>query len=512
MRRLTENPLLYRGWWESDRPVRAVVWSAVALGLVFVAAIVLHLALFTNLDGTPPENPGQLWRLYWDLMAVGVAGLQALLLIYLPASSCMDWLPLERAQKTEDLLVTLPLTPTDKVVGLSLAPSLKPMLIALELTPVQVGLMALAGAGASDILGLNLLLWTMFAAASTCAVALGARAGKSRAGAAVVGAALVAGLAVTAPAVTPEGAALVALSPSAAIFATAPVMDETAPLQQGAGWRLFTLPMPWQFGPLLVLAYVTAGAVLTARARLRTPTGVRVRRGVVLLMGALLHVLALGVLGEAWRAGGRQPGAVTAGYLGGSMLVVLIWLALTMPQQHELRQWLMDRPMPRLFRRSLADTTAPPLLPGLAGWAMPLVSLLALDALYWDRLAAWRLFAVGGVLLIWLLAYATLLLAGRLMWQKQGLWGGIALVALALLVPAVAAAAKTDFPQLEWLEYATPVWVLNFPFAEGADRMASMQTKLVTNGMFAGLTLGGAVLLATVVGRLFTLRRSVAKA
>ena len=169
---LHRNALMYRAWCTLSRPGK--LW---ALLIALIAVLGLGY-LFIELNQRfeyGEVNRTKVFRYF----AMFVLAIQVFLAFVAALALAVDSVAIERFRNTYEFLVSLPLSPSDKLLGLGLGSTLGPALAWLLMVPVGIVASLMGDVDMVRLAWLYVIMLTGFAAINTIGVVLGMGLGKT---------------------------------------------------------------------------------------------------------------------------------------------------------------------------------------------------------------------------------------------------------------------------------------------------------------------------------------------
>ena len=456
------NALIYRQFKTYFRPRKLVAF----LGLI---AIILLIALgnlyATHIYGDrfhsfPPglnHDPALGWQEVYNGMVKVCLYLQVIVCIYGALAVSAECIGGERSRNTHDLLVTLPLSPWQKLWGLLIGHNLYCYLGFVILCPLGLAFAFMAGYAVLKML----VLYGLLLACMACFGLMGLAISSSLNGLLAILVAFgvfLAGLGIMSATERDRNQADWSLDCPLLPFAPFGVLGRGLDEAAGDATRLahrgrwdreyyssrdeqnptvsfFNQTMPWQLGVLTWYAYLGVLSALVAAAKLSRPSLPPLRRPVTLLF----FVLAItGLLGFWWQGMlGEYPSEnLSSSFVGftyawtiGFFLLTFVWSLLTAPSYPQLLMWARYRPgRSNSLLRLFSDTfhrMAPNLVFTALLWIIACASLYGFGRWHGveleNRMALFLLACLLG-----LLVQANLLfMLGEAFWKRMGKFGGL---------------------------------------------------------------------------------------
>jgi len=390
----------------------------------------------------------------------------------------LDAIPSEHLGHTHEFLITLPIRPVDKVIGLFGGVSLLPMLLWLLTVPIALIAGLLGGLPLGGLVWLHVLMLTGWMAFGLVGLAIGAGLGGARRAVFIV-------LGLFAIGFVPVGAAgerdfssvpLMAMGPysmvSPCLFPPklSRVPDYTSssdvmvvhvsPSRVGRNrvsifapgqYHFFGARVPWPLAPICFYVFFGVVAFAAAARKLARPSPLPLPRWATLLAFAVFHVLLIGFLADTLSKSYHLTDALL--YMGAFFTLLLGWSLFASTPYGPLMEWLSRRRLwpTKLLTDPLTDTRVPPLLPLALLWVITMAAVMAIPQLYkgtassgstdfaqWQaRAFRTRIPLLGLVLGLYLLAYFEAHQLACTFSRHSGRWLGLLLVALLVLLPIV---------------------------------------------------------------------------
>jgi len=509
---LSRNPLIYRQWRIAFRPTK------LAGALLVVGCLLLLTLALISLHQTDAMARSINWAQTWRVFATVVLGLQVVLAYYAALAAGMDSVATEKLRKTQEFLVTLPIGPADKAVGLAIGHNLHPLLLILLLTPLAILAGSSGGMDLGQLVWLQALVYAGFAACSLAGVAMSAGMGGGPVGWVVVLLLGGAGLSVMEAAGEERIMPLLTICPFAAVraaylTAVGPWGDcapDVADVFRQGGCHFFSTEVPWQVAPLAFLIFFAALAYLVARRKLSRPSGPPLHRGLVVVAFIVFQVLLVGFLADALGHEADNADDIVATSLSVYFVFVLLWALLSQPDYAALMEWVQARGFRpgQLLGQAFGNRRCPNLVPMAALWVIAAGTMVATNRLYWDTLDDARVLITCGTLLAFLLLYQLVLLLMSVSVRRNGRILGLLLVVACVAIPV----AFSTIPEMEGLVRLTPMGlfenfgdhVIREPFGEDYWR------RIIIGSVAA--CLGAAVVAGLCIAQLRALRRMTPQA
>ncbi len=444
------NPLVYRAVRVNTRPGLLVVGSLAILGVLLLAFSYIRLMAIDA------QGRDFSWTYVYLRFAYLCLCLEIFLAFFVALGACLDRIVTERNRNTIEFLETLPLSPTDKVIGLCLSATLPFLVLGVILAVVGVVFGLAGGLSVVNLLWLQGLILAGYLASSLFGLLGSAWLGRFPWGwLCVIGMFF---LSMTILGSLGKGFTVLPLwtfSPYA-IFSASVQCGEVPRIVATNDFHFYTLPVPWQVCPLVFYLYLGSVFFLSARRALSRPLGMDGARWMTVLFAALLHVLLIGFLWDAFRhAAGIDASIGVLAYLILFSLLTLVWGLLTTPTPARSMQWV-QRARPgwpiRMFTHAFWESGAPAVVPTVGLWVLAVAGATFLAKRFAPYLSLGGLMALGGLLLVfltmYLLAYTTVALSAR----RIGKLLGVIVLAVLILVPT----SFAIFPQTEFALAATP--------------------------------------------------------
>ncbi len=431
---LLGNPLIYRFSRSLTRP--GLRWAAV---MALIGILLLGYAYcyadeyFENHDRDRIDYQ----KVFHGFSAI-VMFLEITLASYVTLGLALDTVASERLGNTYEFLVTLPISPARKVLGLWIGSGLWALMGLTVLAPVAV-LTGLAG-------GLNVgrLLWfqaiclSCWGAAGLVGVALSSSLGKARWVLWIVLGLLILGLfPVGAPssrsfAVVP----VLTISPYGLLHASAGEMDDLARIFQPGQYHFYGLAVPWQVCPVVFFVFLSIVAYVVGLRRHERPSGRAAPRLGLVVAYVAFQFLLTGFLSDAFAkvSTAHDWASIAWAYLYLGFFFILIWAMVATPNYAGLMEWV-QQPGRVLLGRAFGDLKSLSLLPSTLFWIVTVITVLGIDLFFETALKPLSVLSVCAVMLLFLWAYQALFLVGCQSWRKWGKEAGLILVVVVIMVP-----------------------------------------------------------------------------
>ncbi|MBN1941741.1 MAG: hypothetical protein JW849_00445 [Phycisphaerae bacterium] len=502
------NPLIYRGVRSSFG--RSGFWGwMLGLGL-FMGFIFVCIYIDASEDVSRHLTHGNqvsLSQLTGYRYAWFCFGLELFVAIFVTLWIMGDSVVQERKQNTHEFLETLPLHPLRKALGLLLGRCTW-ALIVVALAGAVGTISALIGEVEMErILWLHAIALSGFIASGFLGLLASLGLGRMSLGglAAIVFLLLSMGISSALLGEKTVILPLLPLAPLACLGWSMIPVHELPPLIQQNAFHFYSLPVPWQAGPVAFYLFLAVVFFLSAGRGLARPDAARSPRWQGLIGLALFHGLLVGFLADNVRRAAEvclhSPNysslesaeavvAICLAYLAGFGAVILLWMILQTPTMDKAAAWMRHRPRgPRgnTIVRGLFDDGSPSWFAGLLIWGITLAVTLAINQYFFQaRISARVLLAVAGVWALFLLGYASLFQAGVLTSRLAGFLVGILFIAACLLGPSLLAMVTESISPL----YATPVGMLEHieDLVEPSSAQAAKEAWIaVMKNAFSGL-------------------------
>ena len=445
------NPLIYREWCHLTRPGRLAGWLIAVLGLLALGY------LFISLQNYSPRT-GYDYAEVFRQFGIFVIVVKLFLAFYVALGIAIDSVVMEKIRNAYEFLVTLPISCSDKVVGLSLGPTLLPLLIALMLVPVGLFFGAAGGLFVGKLIWVYVIMLAGYAAFVLTGLVLSTGFGRQRGWGVVLGM-FVLGMILMGLVRGSEFPAvpLTTFSPYGILWASVDDSGDNADVFTRA-YHFFSLGVPWQVCPLVFYVFLAGVSFVVAARRLSRPQGRALPRWAVLAIFILLHFLLVGFLADSFLLVLDGCENVAGAYLMSFFWGILLWGMFALPRYARLMEWVEERRyrFVRLLTGSFTDPRTPAFLPAGLLWVLVVVTVVCIDAIYWGALEIPALLLFSAVWLVFIMAYLTLSSLGCMSARRGGRVVGVVYVVLVIAGPLIFA----NVEGLEGLTNATPFGLL----------------------------------------------------
>ncbi len=454
----------------------SVYFGLLALALVYIALRAQAAA--------PPRRPFD-WVLVFRTFTHVVLYAQIFIAIYGVLGFALDAIPSERLGNTHEFLITLPISPVDKVIGLFGGVSLLPMLLWVLTVPIALLAGALGNVPFSGLLWLHALMLTGWLAFTLIGIALGVGIGRARMAFFIVLGAFAIGFVVAKP-VESRGFSAVPLMAIGPFSTVSPCLSPPELLSvrpyDYAGFRgrpsifapgqyhFFGASVPWPLAPICFYVFFAVVGFAAAARKLARPVPQPLPRWATLLGWAVFHVMLIGFLADTLSRMFLVLSAVL--YMGAFFALLLGWALFAATPYGPLMEWLSRRRLwpVKLLTDPFSDTRVPPLLPLALLWVITMAAVMAIPQLYTGTassgssdFAQWQATAfrtrvplLGLILGLFLLAYFEAHQFACTFARRGGRWLGLLLMGLLVLLPM----AFSNITGYEAVGNATPFGTL----------------------------------------------------
>ena len=468
MRPPNRNPILYREWCIATRPAKFFGILLVVLALTGLTFLYTYLRLRQlEFDNTYTVD----WPAVFESFSITLLTAQFFICFFFCLGQAMNAISAEKARGSHEFLVTLPISATDKTIGLAFGPSLLVLFVALILAPIGIAAWVAAGLNTRSLLGLYAILIAGLLAVSFTGVIAGNSFGRGRLGWVIVMVWLFGSMGMTG--VSHEAdELLIRVTPFSALapFNLVAIAAEHASWQadqfSGRGMHqhhFYGWTVPWQVGPVVMYLFFAALSFVAAAWKLNRPQSRPLRRWATLLAFAIFHILFVGfmtdlLIEDAVDLHRGVPGSAIV-YLLGFFLLIFFWSTFSTANYGRLMEWVEQRGhwTKRLVSQSFGDLRTPPLVAIACIWIVTVCAAVLVDWLYWNNVMQLRLILAGGVLLLFMLAYYVLFLTGLMMVRRNGAFVGMLFVLAAFAIPGMFATIEGLRPVLT----LTPIGLFN---------------------------------------------------
>ncbi len=451
---LHRNPLIWREWRIFSRPGK--LWgSLIALfGLLFLGY--LFISMNQRCDNVPVDR-----RKVFHDFSLFVLAIQIFAAFYVSLGMTLDSIVMEKSRNAYEFLVTLPISASDKTIGLCFGTTIMPLTVLVLLTPVGFLSGLAGGLEPGNLLWLYALIFTGFAAFSLAGVAASNGLGKFRGAWILV--LVFFGFSISfmravqyddftaVPALT--------LSPYSLFLASVVDSSDLADVFNSGNYHFYSFEAPWQICPFVFYLFLAGLSYATAVQRLSKPSGRPLPRWAVMAAFGLFQFLLTGFLADTLRG---CPGGcieVVMVYFVSFFIIILFWTMFSIPEYGRLMEWVEKKrywPV-RLLSESFSDIRTPTFVPTAVLWLLTAGTVICIDLLYWDVLNIPALLLIALIWLIYIWAYQTLFLLGCQLVRKSGNMIGALFIAVAIAVPLV----FMNIRGLESLIHATPFGLIS---------------------------------------------------
>lgn len=510
---LHKNPILYRELRSRLRPSKLLALAIAVLGFLALAFTYIMLMDLNEAGEMALVN----WERVWRRFSTAVMVLQVFCGFYVALGSSANSISREKIGRTYDFLTTLPTGAADKAIGLALGTNLYSLVILLGTAPLGLAAGWAGGYPLVQLLWFYALIGAAFLAVSMLGVAMGSGLAGGILGWLIVLLLLMIDLGMIGVVREHRFSAtpLLTLAPYATLSALLTPSEDLATIFLHAEHHFYGWAVPWQVCPLSFLGFLWVLSFALASKKLSRPSNPPLHRGGVLVAFVICQVLLLGFLSDAL-AQTEHPGWAAATFFVLNFLFIVPWAVTAQPTYAGLMAWAgRKRHWPiRLVTDSVTSILSPNVFTGALMWIVVVAAALAMDRIYWDYLPWERILLVGGILLMFLLAYQLLYTAGCVGSRRNGRALGIILVTVCVVVPVIfstlegrekllnatplALFADTHElldPDTTWLEAPTLWWSLWFAVGElvlfgglclvGLAGLARRAPRRATPGTFA---------------------------
>jgi hypothetical protein len=478
-----KNPILYREFRPRVRPSKLLAWAVALSGFLTLTLTYIILTVAERRDDVLVIK----WPHVWMDFADAVMAVQVFCGFYVTLALAANSIAREKAGRTYDFLTTLPIGPADKAAALALGTNLYSVMILIATVPIVLAAGLAGGYALATLLWFIAMLVAYFLAAGMIGVALGSGLTGGIVAWLIVLVVLAYDLSlrglVTYPhfAITP----LVSLAPYATRTA---LLDfpKVGHVFLPGHHHFFFWPVPWQVCPLSFLAFLWVLSFALAGRKLSRPGAPPLPRLVVVVAFVVFQAMAVGFLADAVR-GIEEPHYLVGVFYMLNFLLILLWAMSVQPTYAGLMAWIGRGRfwLGRLVSQSVTTVLSPSLLAAAVMWIVAVAGIWSMDRIYWKYIPWQRILGVGGILLMFMLAYQSLFTVGCTASRRNGKALGLILVAVAVAVPAVFSTLKDQEtllnatpmsvlsqahhlldPQRAWLEEPSLWWSLSFAITE----------------------------------------------
>jgi hypothetical protein len=478
-----KNPILYRELRPRVRPSKLLAWAVAVGGFLALTLTYIILMVAKRHDDVLLVD----WPRVWKEFAEKVMAVQVFCGFYVTLGLAANSITREKAGRTYDFLTTLPIGAADKAAALALGTNLYSVMILVATVPIVLAAGLAGGYALANLLWFFAMLGAYFLAAGMIGVALGSGLSGSILAWLVVLIVLAFDLSLRSAvtfrhfAITP----LLTLAP----FATMTVLLESplvARVFLPGHHHFFFWPVPWQVSPLSFLGFLWVLSFALAGRKLSRPAGPPLPRLLVLVAFIVFQGMLLGFLSDAV-ATIEEPHYLVGVFYAMNLLFILLWAMSVQPTYAGLMAWIGRGRfwLGRLVSQSVTTVLSPSILAAALMWIVAVAGIWAMDRVYWEHVPWQRLLSVGGILLVFLLAYQSLFTVGCAAFRRSGKALGLILVAAAVAVPAIFSTLKDQQtllnatpmglfseahrlldPPRPWLDAPALWWSLSFAVAE----------------------------------------------
>jgi hypothetical protein len=459
---LHKNALIRRGAWLTFRTGRLAA-SAIVLGAILGVAL-LFIVMAQRADLAVID-----WPKVWQAFGFVVAVIQVIAATYAALGMSLGAIGEEKQRKTYEFLVTLPLSPANKTVGMALGSTMSAGAVLAALTPLGFLSSWAGGADVGRLLWFYAVLYGGYLAVSLLGVALSHGVGGGGLGWLLVfivaGAGIVLGGALhdNNAKVTP----LLTLTPFNLMEFSLRSSQDAMMVRLPGPSHFYNWAVPWQSVPLAFEVYLAALSFILARRKLSRPSAPPLPRTTVLWAMVVFQFLLIGFLADYL----AEPGDLRAFIVGlqvAYFLLVLLWGVMSQPDYAQLMQWCGKTPR-GVFPKLLADirsAQSPNLLSMAALWAICIAGLLSMLNLYGHSMPVLPGIICSAVLLTYLLTYQLLVVLMAFSVRRGEKILGFLLMAACVVVPSL----FSTIPGLSLLGHATPGDLLFSAWEVGESR------------------------------------------
>lgn len=444
MLRLDRNPIVYRHFCNLKRPTIAIGGSVAFAGILFFiyATLAVNMGKDASGEGLTPQ------RLRGILAVICLAGQFAMAFAVTPLriAGCLHR---EEQEKTIEFFHTLPLTPTQKLIGLLAGRMLGVVIVTVVLMALTLLCGASGGLDMASLWWAQAIVWPAMLAMAVAGFVVGAG---NRGGSAVL--LIIVMVVLQSSATDLLETKLWPLLTAQPITMFNRLIDSDPSTQwefapSGTvgffGWRV-----PWQICPIIFYLHLTVMCFFVGRASLVSPEGRPTPRKILLPGMAVLHLLIAGFLVDAAGVSDAPEGLIAL-YLLGFAIVTLLWAFAACPGRWSAFNSLQAPDGQKLQRMMLGDLTSHqtclPVVSMLLLWALPVAVCAWLGARMPVDVNTPGLLLAGAACFAYMLAYLCLFAVGKTLSDRNGGGLGILMVAAMVLLPAIfAGASGSDMP------------------------------------------------------------------
>lgn len=451
---LHRNPLIYRHWRIASRPGKLLgsfmaVFALMALGYLYI--------FMQERFSTDPMYMGKVFRSFCMYILV----VQILIAFYGCLAVTLESVVTEKTRNTYEFFVTLPISAGDKVIGLCIGKTLLLLIAVLILVPLGVFSAVVGGLAIGKLIWLYVLMFAGSLAFSLLGMAVSSSIGKERGVWILVvlvlfffGVGMLGAIEDTGFTAVP----FMTFSPFALFGASVERAYDMAAIFDSGGYHFYYFEVPWQLCPLILYIFLAGVSFAVAARKLSRPAPRPLQKWAVIVAFVVFQFLLTGFLADSLRASWGDLIFVTKTYLISFFIVTLAWGLFSCPGYAHLMEWVeKKRRWPvRLLTESFTDARTPAFIPAMVLWLLTAVTVICIDALYWQRLSAPRVLVIALVEVVFIWAYQSLFLVGCLSVKRSGRVLGVLFIAAAILIPSV----FSNIRGMQWLINATPLGVM----------------------------------------------------
>jgi hypothetical protein len=480
---LNSNPLVYRQAKMIFRPFSMMAGLMLIAGML--GLVLMYIVLQQNLKDRPID-----WPWTWQAFGYVVLVIQILAAFYGSMAVSMGSVPAEKSRKTYEFLVTLPISPADKVAGLTLGHNLHLLAVVAVLTPVGFLASVAGGADPVRLAWLYVMIYTGFLAASLIGVAISSRLGGGLLAWVIVIGLIVFGLIETVDMRGFWETPYLAAAPFKCMVASLSEQRYLGGVFLAGGCHFYGWTVPWQAAPITFHIFLAIVAFGVAARQMSRPSQPPLPRAWTLLAAIAFQAIFVGFLSDSMA---RIPPAILSyfdhqrmaaeAFLIAYFNVLLLWALFAQPNNATLMEWAGRRPAPglRLFTEGFSTIRSPNLVPLAALWIIHVGAVWAIDILYWkSQLSAGWMLGLSGALLAYIVAYYLMFLVAAISFRRGEKLVGVGIAVLCFGVPA----AFATLPEMRQLLYATPIGILDIPLAA---RETQTDNMVALSLFYAGL-------------------------
>lgn len=490
------NPLIYRGICANTRPGKLVFRLGLLSVLVLLVWLFHHMSWVQASWGDAGRDYAEAVLKPLGLLLLGGQYVVGFLVIPITAAEA---LPTERLRKSEEFFTTLPISAASKTVGLLVGPNVLWMMLAAVLTIPVVALLLAADIPLAGLIWSQVLLWSGGISFALVGLLVGGSLGKRTSGWGMMLLLLLLGGMLGAAALEDDFSSMPAMAyaPTQLVIRCLELPSEQGGYFSPGGYHVFSLSVPWQFGPLAMHILVGVVGFAAGTQRLRRPSAPPLPRWGSLVFFAALHLLFLGFLADTWREVHRdrdQSSMVTV-YAFSWLTLLFFWAVTRCPSMQQSMEWMGKGGNigARLIGESLTDPRVPGYVALVLGWGLTVVTIWLIDWLYWGSVIAWGhglwVMVTWGLFLV---GYHSVVVGTSLsIRRKAGPSIGVIFVLLLLGVPLL-------FSALPTVEEGTRALT---PFADGLEIYTK---KRLARGSAKSNDMVGPLAIAAVIALLAT--------